>query len=204
MSRIKEIKQQHETLTLQMQFFCLDPQYSIYKSICDSRLSKEPYFEFWNIAVLATYGPQWKEEDTIQELDENIEQIYKSMKESLLKRVNKRPSSSKIDNLWYLYFASGESNLLLHAFKAGGNTDVSIDLRNTIVDMYVEFIIAYKRKIAEIEELGNYITGHEVEAERLRKTIGGFKIITDLVQKQQDVADAMSQTEKKKMDELIK
>jgi hypothetical protein len=203
MSKIAEIKKQHETLILQMQFFCLDPKYEIYQKICNSKLSTEPYFLFWKTAVLATYGPRWLEDKTIDILDDNITEVYKTMRETLIKQISKRPTSTKIDNLWYLYFASGESNLLLHAFKAGGNTDINIELRNTIIDMYVEFIIEYRRKIAEIKQNCGYISGHEIGMEQLNKTINGFNIITSLIEKQQDIVDNMGEKEKTKLDEML-
>lgn len=192
MSRIKSLKAKKETLILQMQFFCLDPQFKIFEDICNSNLRHEgKFFDMWKMAALATYGQIWLEQEFLDNF-ENKYGLHKSnlyefrdnyikLKKELFERVGVKPTASNIDVLWYLYFASGDANIILHAFKAGGNTDIKNALRETIIDMYIRFSDEYRKKIDYIKSLPNYISGHEIGSEMLQKIIKNFDTIEKII-----------------------
>jgi len=192
MSKLAELKQKMETLTLQMQFFCLDPQYQIFQEICKTRLIKAgKYADIWKLAVLDTYGDKWLEEGYIDrdetDLDEmdKLTETFESAKDKLLTQVQKKPTRSNIDQLWYLFFATGKSSLLVHIYKAMGDDRVNKRFAEDMADMYINFTIEYRKKIQEIENKPQYISSHQIGPDHFRDLIKNFKAIMTVLELEQ-------------------
>lgn len=178
MSRIKKQNAKYQTLLLQMKFFCLDPQYAIFEEIIGcAKIKREPCFDVWKSAVLNLYGPKWVENDHIQNYDSGGD-----MKEKIIKKIAEKPTRLSIDRLWFLYFATGDSVLLLHALKVGGNKSASPATINVILDMHIYFMTKYAEKIEEINNNPNYLVQHE-SGEFVKKTIKGFEMVEAIIEK---------------------
>lgn len=206
MSRIKAMKEKKATLLTQMQFFCLDPQFRIFEEICNTHSLSNggKFFDLWKMAVLATYGQIWLENEYLDPMKNkyNVQksnlfefrQSYIDTKQKLLNKISKTPKLSDIDILCYAYFASGDANIILHVFKAGGNDQIKMDVREAIIDSYIQFMDEYRKKISNIQNMPNYISGHEIGAEMLNKTIKSFKTIEAIIAAQQAIPDANLKT----------
>ena len=202
-SKLQAMKKKTETLTLQMQFFCLDPKFEIFEEICKSNLSRKGRdFDLWKMAALVTYGAQWIKDEYLNEENNyyGAEKLFEyevefgAIKKKLLDQIAKNPTTSKIDQVWYMYFASGDANLILHVFKAAGNETTKIHLKEIIIDNYVQFTMEYERKIKEICDNNAYITGHQIGADRLLQTIKSFRTVQTIISIEQQKATTETST----------
>jgi hypothetical protein len=149
-------KKKLETLTLQMQHFCLDPKWTIYNEITKStRLKNEQgAYDAWKLAVLATYGTTWALPKTIVESAiEDFNDTYRRVSARLLIK----PSPTNLDNMWYIFFATGNKKHLKEAFEVAGNETSSNKLKNSALDMFQAIQNSYRDKIKKIKDNWNSI-----------------------------------------------
>ena len=202
MSKLKQIQQKHETLTLQMQFFCLDPQYQIFQEICESKrlIKAGKHADIWKLAVLDTYADKWLEEGYMDRDNANLDEMdeltkkFETEKNKLLKRVQEKPTNSNIDQLWYLFFATGKAGLLVHIYKAMGNSSANERLQNNMADMYIQFTMEYRKKIQEIEINPSFVRQHQIGALHFHDLISNFKSIMKVLDAKQSQTPASSTT----------
>lgn len=138
-----EYKQKLNTLTLKMQFFCLDPQYSDFVEICNSTKLKNEQgtnFDIWRLATISKYG---------FEDNKLIIQRFNTLVKRITSRMIIRPTTGYLDRLWYVFFATGEYQYLEYLFKAAGNESATAEFRDIAIDRYQTFTNEYKKKIKE-------------------------------------------------------
>ncbi len=143
---IAQHKQQTETLALRMQFFHLDPKWTDFLEICDCvKLRSEPVFDLWRLGCLITYGVDWVESDA---REQHLEE-FTELEEKLIKKLNSYPNSTTLDQVWYLYFATGDYKYLKAAFEVAGHDKTKPGLREDAISMYSTIEEQYAEKIAE-------------------------------------------------------
>lgn len=177
-SKIAQFQKELETLTLRMQFFHLDPQYSHYKEIIShTKLGREQehVLEWWKLACLVEYGDAWKEfiGDKINGLPRE-QALNKYVREvtDLIKKHDTRPTSTSLDRIWYLFFASGDYKYLKIGFETAGNMAASPGLRDDALKMFETIRDQYAGNILEAKKHDpNYFKNHEMPNTRGAETV---------------------------------
>jgi hypothetical protein len=126
-----EAKKKTEKLTLNMQFFCLDPRLENYREISSSTKLKNEQgdlYDIWNLAVLAKYGRDWN-----LDIENNK---FKKESDKISSLLLLRPSSKLLDKMWYIFFATGEITVLQAAFEVAGNQKSSKELKDYALNMF--------------------------------------------------------------------
>lgn len=162
---ILAMKKEVETLTLKMQFFHLDPSKTDYLNIIgNTKLCNEQsnIIDVWKNACLAEYGETWglcgvsditKAENLIK---------YSNDIQNLLKRFEKRPTATLLDQIWYMFFATGNYNFLHIGYEAAGHPNSSNALRKDALTMFETIKEQYADKIATaLQHDANYFKNHE-------------------------------------------
>lgn len=175
---ITQLKQQTETLTLRMQFFHLDPKWKDFLEICDCaklRNEQSHVYDIWRLGCLVTYSVYWVEhycdhpllESTAQE--QHLEE-FKDLEEKLIKKLNSYPSSTTLDQVWYLYFATGDYKYLKAAFEVAGHNKTKPGLREDAISMYSTIEEKYSEKINEaLNHDPKYFDNHDCYTTRSAK-----------------------------------
>jgi hypothetical protein len=176
---IAQMKQQVETLTLRMQFFHLDPKWKNFLEICDcTKLQSEQghVYDIWRLGCLTTYADEWVEQygDTHElltpEAQERHMEEFMELEDKLQRKVSEYPNSTALDQVWYLYFATGEYIYLKTAFELAGHHRAKPGLREDAVVMYTTIKEQYADKIREAEEHDSgYFDNHDCFATRSAK-----------------------------------
>ena len=159
----KHSSKDFERCSLNMQFYCIDPDKKKYDEICGYTKIKFDIgtsFDVWKKAV---------EQDG-----------YEEMKESLLNKLEKHPTPTVVDNVWYMFFATGDTSLLLKLYKVGSHPEISKDNAEMYMDMFIQFTAEYKKKL-ESPKLQDSQEPHII---KLRKGLMIVdKIVDDLQEK---------------------
>jgi hypothetical protein len=162
MSRVQETKQKLETLTLRMQFFCLDPKLENYREISNNTKLKNEQaelFDIWNWAVLAKYGKMW---DLNQSIIQDAENKFQKESQKTVSMLLYRPTGRLLDKIWYIFFATGELNALQSAFEIAGNPKTSKELKENALKMFDTFHDEYRKRIIQTKtENPNFFENHE-------------------------------------------
>jgi hypothetical protein len=73
-----------------------------------------------------------------------------------------KPTSSVLDRMWYVFFATGDINALEAVFGVSGNTSANKNLQVSASTQFETFRDEYKRKIQEaLDKDSNYFRNHE-------------------------------------------
>lgn len=153
-SKIDQLRKNVELLTLRMQFFHLDPKYENYKEITENvKLCNEQsnVIEVWKNACIAEYGDIW---DMFNPTfpKEQILLKYAADIQRLMKRFEQRPTSTLLDQIWYIFFATGDYNFLRTGFEAAGHPNSSKGLREDALTMFETIKNQYSEKITEAKQ----------------------------------------------------
>jgi hypothetical protein len=206
MSRLDAMRKKNEELLLRMQFFCIDPKLSNYNEICsNSRIATEQgdYLLTWKMAALHQYGKQWDVPQ--EEWEENRAKFSAEMKK-LYARLLIKPTSSMLDRMWFVFFATGDINALKAVFEVSGNETASRDLQIAASDQFSNFRDEYQRKINEaLKRDTNYFHNHETvyglsDGENMMLQSA---TVFDRFQQKLDVATKELERQKEEEDELI-
>ena len=174
-SLIEKYRQHLETLTVRMQLFHLDPQWNNFVEITEYKKlqsQQAQVFEIWKLGCLVTYGKYWVSQSeaaakyprlsTDAQL-ENLTSFVKS-EQHLLKEVDSHPTSTRLDRVWYLFFATGDYKYLKVGFETAGNQNAKIQLRDDALNMFETIREKYQSKIDEtLESHPNYFKDHDME-----------------------------------------
>jgi hypothetical protein len=173
-SRIKNLHEQANELTLQMQVFCLDPNADVFnKCEANGRLKIEhgTNYELWRVGVLATYGPLWRKMsalgytkfDFANSFDHaKITKEYEDKVKKTIDRIMSKPTSGLLDCIWYLYFATGDCNFLKIAFESGTYATTNRFWQDVSIDTYIKFTDMYRKYIKDITEQKVDLALHEL------------------------------------------
>jgi hypothetical protein len=176
---VAQMKQLVNTLTLRMQFFHLDPQWKNFLEICDcTKLKSEQdhVYEYWRLGCLTTYADYWIEQygDELPLLTDDAQADYlekfTELEDKLIKKLTENPTSTALDQVWYLYFATGEYKYLKAAFEIAGHDKAKRNLRDDAIMMYATIDDQYFDKITEaLDHDSNYFTNHDCYTVRSAK-----------------------------------
>lgn len=173
---ITKLKQQTETLALRMQFFHLDPKWKDFLEICDcAKLRSDPVFDIWRLGCLTTYGVYWVEQyydHTMldSEARDRYLEEFTNLEEKLVKKLNTYPNSTALDQIWYLYFATGDYKYLKAAFEVAGHDKTKPGLREDAITMYSTIEEQYAEKITEaLQHDSKYFDNHDCYTVRSAK-----------------------------------
>lgn len=186
-SKIEQYKKELETLTLRMQFFHLDPQYNHFKEIINHKklCSEQAHvIDWWKTACLIEYGDEWAKTYDMKDFWINglgvdnsgfsdlsgfsvektgILQKYTKDTTDLIKKHDKRPTPTSLDQIWYLFFASGDYKYLKIGFETAGNMAASMGLRDDALRMFEGIREQYMEKIREAKERDSaYFANHDM------------------------------------------
>ena len=175
---IAQLKQQTETLTLRMQFFHLDPKWKDFLEICDcAKLRNEQsyVYDIWRLGCLTTYGVYWVEQycdHPMLDPDARAKYLeeFTDLEEKLIKKLNSYPNSTALDQIWYLYFATGDYKYLKAAFEVAGHDKTKPGLREDAITMYSTIEERYAEKITEaLQHDPKYFDNHDCYTVRSAK-----------------------------------
>jgi len=168
---IARMKQEVDTLTLRMQFFHLDPKWKNFLEICNNnklKLDQSHVFEHWRLGCLTTFHDYWVEQwgDTHPLLKEEVEEEqilqFAALEEELNKRLAAAPKTTTLDQIWYMYFATGEYKYMKAAFEIAGHPRAKPGTRDDAIIMYTTIQEKYAEKIAEaLDHDPNYFANHD-------------------------------------------
>lgn len=162
---IAKYKKLSEQLLLRMQFFCLDPKYSNYCEIIEHRKiqsEQSAYIELWKLACIDRYGKLWDIDES--EVASAQNRFAKEMR-NLNARLLMSPSSINLDRMWFVFFATGDLNVLKAAFEVSGNNAAKSELRVAASDQFLNFRDAYLEKIDQaLKKDPDYFRNHETVA----------------------------------------
>lgn len=160
-SAIDKMKKETELRTLRMQFFHLDPKWENYIEIInDKKLCTEQthIIDIWKMACLVEYGDSWPIEK-----DNELLLKYTNEVQNILARFEKRPTTVVLDQVWYLYFATGEYRFLKLSFESAGFVAATQTLRDDALLMFETIREKYMEKITEAKQHDpNYFVNHPV------------------------------------------
>jgi hypothetical protein len=167
--RLKQYRKNVELLTKRMQFFCLDPQYNNFVEICNcNKLKSEQnhVFDIWKTTALACNGMRWISEfGERKDLNKNIIRdaliLFIKNDENVLKLFNENPTDTRLDRIYYMFFASGRYKYLKACYEAIVNEkakkkfiDIAVQMYDTIQEEYSEKInIIRKRGVDDIKSI---------------------------------------------------
>jgi hypothetical protein len=159
---LSNYKNQEDVLVLRMQFFCLDPKRPNFDEICASKKiqnSQSEYLHIWKLACLTQYGQRWGLSES--EWNEHKGEFSKELRK-IYSRLLMKPTSSILDRMWYVFFATGDINALEAVFGVSGNTSANKNLQVSASTQFETFRDEYKRKIQEaLDKDSNYFRNHE-------------------------------------------
>lgn len=130
---IEKRKKDFERCSLNMQFYCLDPDPKKYEEICKFTRIKMDIGESFDV---------WK-----KSADGNHNEI----RNSLLKKLKTNPTPQIVDNVWYMFFATGDTDLLIQLYEACGS-NISKKNSEMFMDMFIQFTLEYKKRINQMKE----------------------------------------------------
>ena len=181
MSRIQQYKDELETKTLQMQFFCLDPQWVIYKDICNYpklQIEQSAIHTVWKIAALAVNGVRWRSERGVDidgnELDSCPPELTRTsiknavvgfikLHSQILMRWKRNPKTVDLDRIWAMFFATGRYRYLELGFTAAVSNDAGqAKLADDAMTTYEAIRNAYADKIYKLEHEHPYWNKHRL------------------------------------------
>ena len=176
---IARMKKEVETQTLRMQFFHLDPKWKNFIEICEcTKLKSEQahVFDLWRLGCLTTYEDEWIEQygDTHElltpEAQERHMEEFTELEEKLTRKVSEYPNTTALDQVWYLYFATGEYKYLKAAFELAGHNRAKPGLREDAIIMYTTIKEQYMDKIEDaVEHDPEYFNNHDSYVTRSAK-----------------------------------
>lgn len=172
MSRRKQLDKKFNDLSLKMQFFCISPDKDVYKDICNlTRIKMDigDAFDIWKISVNHKHHY------------EDLGDEYDNVRTKLLKKLSEKTTASNVDNIWYMFFATGDTNLLVKLYEAFGNTTIPVDKREIFMDQWIQFKLEYKRKISDIltKDVSNTISMINPDLQRI---LDDFKQIDKMIE----------------------
>lgn len=174
---IAALARAHETNIRRMSLFCLDPQASTLSDIlADNKLKMKMgvLFDIWVSAVGVKYGNKWGIAS---------DATYEKTRTKILKKLQNTPKASTIDAVAQLFFATGDSTLLLRIFKVGGNMQASENIRKVAIDRYIGIVDEYTATIEKIKAMPKYIIDHEF-GEDILAVIGRFEELVAFINSQ--------------------
>jgi hypothetical protein len=142
-----------------MQFYCLDPDKKKYDEICNfTRIKMDvgDSFKIWKMSV-----------------DQDSD--YQKERDRLLKKLVTSPTPSTVDAVWYMFFATGDTNLLLPLYEVCGHRSISADNSKMFMDMHIQFLLEYKKRIDKLKEK-DPIEPH------IAKIIKGLSIVDKIIE----------------------
>ena len=159
---VASYKKHAETLLLRMQFFCIDPKYSNYCEIIEHKKiqnEQSAYIDIWKLACITQYGILWNlPENEVAETRKKFEQEMRTLYARLLMR----PTSTNLDRMWFVFFATGDINALKAAFEVSGNQSAKPDLQIAASDQFSNFRDEYRDQINNaLEKDSEYFRKHE-------------------------------------------
>jgi len=164
-SKIDQMRKNVETLTLRMQFFHLDPKYENYQEIVsNAKLCSEQsnVIDVWKNACLAEYGEIWSVFSPTFPKEQNLLK-YAADIQRLMKKFEQRPTSTLLDQIWYIFFATGDYNFLRTGFEAAGHPNSTKALRDDALTMFETIREQYSEKITEAKQHdANYFVNSEI------------------------------------------
>lgn len=184
-------KQYVETLTMRMQFFHLDPKWHNFLEICEYKkiqIDQSHVMEIWKLGCLITFCDEWSEQYDHPWLNQDHWNNFKTLEQSIMRRAINRPNTTVLDQVWYLYFATGDYKYLKAAFEIAGNENAKADLRETAIEMYANIRERYLEKTADLPE-------HSYNWEKLNAVINDKK---ELVSSDEELTDLIEQIQDSK------
>jgi len=176
MSKVAQLKKQVEILTLRMKFFHFDPNWENFIEIIDNKkvCSEQGHvIELWKTACLMEYSEYWPnvaEKFPNFNKEENLLK-YSNDVQKLMARFEKRPTSYILDQIWYMYFATGDYNFLKKGFECAGYMAATPKLRNNAINMYETIKGEYLEKMYETNKIQpNWFKDHEIPNVRTSET----------------------------------
>lgn len=158
MSRsIEKRKKDFERCSLNMQFYCLNPDVKKYEEICNFTRIKMDIGEAFNV---------WKH---------CVDGEYDNIKQHMLAKLISSPTPSNVDCVWYMFFATGDTSLLLSLYEVCGHKNISDKDSKMFMDMYIQFKFEYKKRLDKIKESGE-------EKPHIEKMIKGLAIVDKIVE----------------------
>mgnify|MGYP003390988919 CR=1 FL=1 len=155
---IEKRKKDFERCSLNMQFYCLDPDPKKYAEICNFTRIKMDIGESFNV---------WKK---------CVDGEYNDIREQILSKLTTNPTPSVVDCVWYMFFATGDTNLLISLYEVCGHESISKRNSEMFMDMYIQFTLEYKKRIDKIKESSNNMEPH------IEKIIKGFAIVDKIIE----------------------
>lgn len=169
-SGLEKRKKDFERCSLNMQFYCLDPDPKKYEEICNFTRIKMDVGESFNI---------WKK---------CVDGEYNDIRQQMLTKLISSPTPSTVDCVWYMFFATGDTNLLLSLYEVCGHKNLSEKDSKMFMDMYIQFTFEYKKRLDKIKESPEKLTPNN------EKMIKGFAIVDKIVEqwekKAKEIAEA--------------
>lgn len=175
---LHQYKQELETLTLQLQFFCLDPQWSIFKKICEYpklRNEQSTLYPIWKVAALAVNGVRWRSERGVNISGEELPTCPDELKpyaikaavvkfiqlqKEILNRWKRTSKAADLDRIWGMFFATGRYKYLELGFTAAVKIKNNNKLSEDAMSMYETIRNSYNEKVKALINEHPYWSEH--------------------------------------------
>lgn len=140
--KLEEFKKQKADLIESAQSFCISPNRELFEAIDSNNSVKNSLDEYatWRSAVEYMYFEEWGLE--IPETND-----FENLQEKICEAADRKPNASHIQQLWNLYYATGEDKYLDLAFQVMGNPNITEGRRRKATDLYIATMILYKKKV---------------------------------------------------------
>ena len=152
MSRRCDMQKKLELDTLRMQMFYLEPYFEYFLEILDNtKLTQSSNIDCWKNACLAQYGSTWAVDYEHPILSDesiaNAQEWIQTMITKLQYRLKINPRAGSLDNMWYIFFATGDLGCLREVYQVGGSGG---KIAVIAVEQYQNFRNIYERKLKDV------------------------------------------------------
>jgi hypothetical protein len=152
--RQNKYKAQHDLLVKQMQFFCLEPSFEAFTAICASKklqAEQAHVFDIWKSAALMCNGPRWLSDGSITKEDMKSALVeYVKNDKNVMDAFNAHPTDSRLDRIWFLFFATGRYKYLEAGYLAMITPGISSALADIAMQMYKTIKSNYDEQIEKL------------------------------------------------------
>lgn len=154
--RLNILRDKIESLTLDLQKFCLQPSLKKFTEICSCvsvRRNEEAGFASWRTACLYKYGEDWglkEDPEDAKKTLQNLEFVFSIEDENLCKKAIETPTQSIAVKLIYIFFALGELKYIDLFYQCMGHEKLSVLTRRYLVGVYKNTREMYKLAVSEL------------------------------------------------------
>lgn len=155
-SRLNTLRNKIESLTFDLQKFCLQPSLEKFTEICSCvsvRRNEEAGFASWRTACLYKYGEDWNlnaDPEDERKAIQNVEFVFSIEDEKLCKKAIAEPTQSNAVKLIYIFFALGELKYIDLFYQCMGHEKLPMQTRQYLVGIYKNTREMYKLAVSDL------------------------------------------------------